>query len=202
MTLLPRMERIVALHRDRAIALGAAISAAVLLLVMTDVAGSMTWIGLVLTLAAGSVVLGNSDSLAGLILLGAMVVQWLLSGMSAGSWWVLPAAWLLLVAHVAIALVASGPDQAPIPRPVLAVWVPRTVLVGLVTTAVGVLALLIEPTNEQLLPYGVPAALLALSAAVLVLIRLTGEPARERASAAYTSMYDRTRPTEEPPEEG
>ena len=202
MTLLPRMERIVALHRDRAIALGAANSAAVLLLVMTDVAGSMTWIGLVLTLAAGSVVLGNSDSLAGLILLGAMVVQWLLSGMSAGSWWVLPAAWLLLVAHVAIALVASGPDQAPIPRPVLAVWVPRTVLVGLVTTAVGVLALLIEPTNEQLLPYGVPAALLALSAAVLVLIRLTGEPARERASAAYTSMYDRTRPTEEPPEEG
>jgi len=201
MTLLPRMERIVELHRDRAIALAVAIGAALLLLVMTDIAGAMTWIGLVLTLAAGSIVLGNSDSLAGLILLGAMVVQWLMSGMAAGSWWVLPAAWLLLLAHVAVALVASGPDQAPIPRAVLARWVPRTLLVGLATTAVGALALLIEPTNDELLPYGVTAVLLALIAAVLVLIRLTGEPTGERASAAYTSMYDRTRPTKEPSEE-
>lgn len=173
MSLLPRMERIVELHRDRAIALAVAILAAAGLLVMTDVAGTMSWYGLVATVAAVSILLGNSDSFAGLVLLGAMALQWWSSGMAAGSWWVLPAAWLLLVAHVAVAIAASGPDQAPIPRAVMALWIPRTVLVGVATTLVGLLALLIEPTNDQVLPYGVAGALIALVVAVLVLIRLT-----------------------------
>lgn len=175
MNLFPRMERIVQLHRDRTAALASALAAALLLLVMTDLAGSMTWWGLLATLAAASVVLGNSDSFAGLILLCAMVLQWVTSGMNSGSWWVLPAAWLLLIAHVAVALAASGPDQAPIPRAVLAVWVPHTILVGLATTAVAAIALVIEPTNDQLIPYGVAAALIALIVAVLVMIRLTDD---------------------------
>jgi hypothetical protein len=202
MTLLPRMERIVELHRDRAVALAAALAAALLLLVMTDVAGSMTWTGLVLTLIAGSIVLGDSDSFAGLILLGAMVVQWLMSGMGAGSWWVLPAAWLLLVAHVAVALAGSGPDQAPIPRAVLMVWMRRSALVALATTATGVVALLIEPSNHVLLPYAVPMVLLALVAAVLVLNHLTGQgQAAERARSPYSSLHDRTRPVRDPSKE-
>ncbi|MFC6705976.1 hypothetical protein [Flexivirga alba] len=179
MSLFPRMDRIVQLHRDRMLALAVALTAAVLLLVMTDLVGSMSWYGLVATLAAGSVVLGNSDSFAGLILLCAMVLQWITTGVDAGSWWVLPAAWLLLVAHVAVALTASGPDQAPIPRAILALWVPRTILVGLATTAVAALALLIEPTNHQLIPYGVAAVLIALVVAVVVMIRLTDDPDTE-----------------------
>ncbi len=173
MSLFPTMDRIVQLHRDRMIALATALAAAALLVVMSDLAGTTSWYGLVAVLAAGSVVLGDSDSFAGLILLCAMVLQWLTTGMGAGSWWVLPAAWLLLVAHVAVALAASGPDPAPIPRAVLALWVPRTLLVGLATTAVAVLALLIEPTNDQLIPYGVAGVLIALVVAVVVMIRLT-----------------------------
>lgn len=124
-----------------------------------------------------------------------MVVQWLTSGMGAGSWWALPAAWLLLIAHVGVAVTASGPDQAPIPRSVLALWVPRTVLVGLATTMVGVLALLIEPTNDELLPYGVVVVLTALVIAVLVLIRLTADPAEERTHPGrYGTTRDRTSP--------
>ncbi|HWC20672.1 MAG TPA: hypothetical protein VG502_00105 [Flexivirga sp.] len=179
MNLLPRMERIVQLHRDRVNAMATALLAAFLLLVITDVAGTMSWYGLAATLVAGLVVLGNSDSFSGLLLLAAMVLQWLTSGMDAGSWWVIPAAWLLLVAHVAVALVASGPDQAPIPRAILAVWVPRTILVGLATTLVAALTLLIEPTNNELMPYGATAALLALIVAVLVMIRLTGDEDKE-----------------------
>lgn len=197
MNLLPRMERIVELHRDRVVALAAALGAAVLLLVMTDVVGHLTWVGLVLTLIAGSILLGNSDSYSGLILLCAMVVQWLSSGMDAGSWWALPGAWLLLTAHAAVTLVASGPDQAPIPRSVLALWVPRTVLVGLATTVVGILALLIEPTNEEFLPYGVAVVLIALVIAVLVLIRLTADPGEDSETVRtdrYGSMYDRVSP--------
>lgn len=174
MNFFPRMERIAQLHRQRAAALAAALLAAVLLLVMTDLAGSMTWIGLVAAVVAGSIVLGNSDSFAGFALSSAMVVQWVASGIGPGSWWILPAAWLLLIAHVAVALAASGPDQAPIPREVVSRWVPRTALVGLATTCVGVLALLIEPTNSDVMPYGVTLALFALLAAVLVLIRMTG----------------------------
>lgn len=175
MNVLPRMERIVQLHRDRAIAIGIALGSALLLLIVTDGAGSMSWFGLLLTLAAGTVVLGNSDSFSGLLLLVAMVVQWTTSGMDAQSWWVLPAAWLVLIAHVAIALVSSGPDQAPIPRGVLTVWVPRTLLVGGATTAVALVVLLIEPTNDQRLPYAAAAVLIGLVVAVLVLIRLTGD---------------------------
>lgn len=202
MNFFPRVERIIALHRDRAIAVGVALGAALLLLVLTDAAGSFSWLGLIATIVAGSIVLGNSDNLAGLILLGAMVLQWLVSGVDAGSWWALPAAWLLLLAHVAVALAASGPDQAPIPRSVLAVWLPRTVLVGVATTVVGALALLIEPTNDELLPYGVAGALIALVVAVLVLNRMTGDDrAAQGAAAPYSSMYERTRPVEDPSKE-
>lgn len=185
MNLLPRLDRIVNLHRDRMIAPGTALAAAVLLLVMTDLAGTFSWYGLVAILAAASIVLASSDSLAGLILLCAMVVQWLTSGVAAGSWWVVPAAWLLLIAHVALALAASGPDQAPVPRAVLALWVPRTILVGLATTTVAVLALLIEPTNHQLIPYGVAGVLTALVVAIVAMIRFTdtadmGTPGSDR----------------------
>lgn len=179
MNLFPSMDRIVQLHRDRMVALATALAAAILVLLITDLAASMTWWGLLATLVACSVVLGNSESFAGLILLCAMLVQWVTSGMADGSWWVVPAAWLLLIAHVAVALTASGPDQAPIPRAVLALWVPRTVLVGTATTAVAVLALLIEPTNDQLIPYGVAGVLIALVVAVLVVIRLTDDPDTE-----------------------
>lgn len=175
MSFLPRMERIAQLHRDRAVAIAVALAAAWLLCLITDIAGSLTWFGLLATILATVVVLGNSDSLAGLILLGAMILQWWLADPGVGSWWVVPAAWLILTAHVAVALTASGPDQAPIPRPVLASWVPRTILVGLATTVVAILGLLIEPTNKSLTSYGVAVALLALVAAVLVLIRITAD---------------------------
>lgn len=197
MNLLPRMERIAQLHRDRAVALAVALGAALLLLVGTDIISGFSWLGLLLTLAGASIVLGNSDSLSGLILLGAMVVQWLTSGMSAGTWWSLPAALLLLIAHVAVALAAGGPDQAPIPRTVLALWLPRTMLVALATVMVGILTLLIEPTNDELLPYGVALALIALAIAVLVLIRLTGDPGDDAEGARsdrYHSMYDHVSP--------
>lgn len=196
MNLLPRMERIVELHRHRAAALAVALGAALLWLVGSDLIGRFSWLGLLATLVGGSILLSNSDSLAGLILLAAMLVQWLTSGMGADTWWSLPAALLLLIAHSAAALVAGGPDQAPIPRSVLALWLPRMVLVGLATLLVGVLTLLIEPTNEELLPYGVAGCLLALAIAVLVLIRLTGDPddAEGSRSDRYRSMYDRVSP--------
>lgn len=195
MNFLPRMERIVHLHRDRTVALATALAAAFLLLIMTDVAGSMSWYGLAATVLAGSILLGNSDSFAGLIVLLAMVLQWLTSGMDPGTWWVVPAAWLLLIAHVAMALVSAGPDQAPIPRAILALWVPRTVLVGLVTTLVAVVALLIEPTNDQPLRYGAIVALLALIVAVLAMIRLTrgidAQTTADDSSGEYHSLFDR-----------
>lgn len=190
MNFLPRMDRLAQLHRDRVIAVTAALVAAVTLLVMTDLAGAMSWWGLLVTLAAGSVLLGSSDSFSGLVLLAAMVVQWLGSGMDEASWWVVPAAWLLLIAHVAVALAASGPDQAPIPRSVLAIWVPRTVVVGLATTLVAALALLIDPTNSRLVPYGVAAVLFALIVAVLVMIRLTDDRDDEQPGGGeYQSLF-------------
>lgn len=179
MNLIPRVDRIMVLHRDRTIALVTALAAAALLLIMTDLVGAMTWWGLLATLVAGWVLLGDSDSFAGLVLLAAMILQWVLSGMDTVSWWVVPAAWLLLIAHVAITLAASGPDQAAIPRVVLAVWVPRTAIVGMATTVVAALALLIEPASSELIPYGVAAALVAVIVAVLVMIRLTEDPDTE-----------------------
>lgn len=194
MNFLPRMERIVQLHHDRAIAVATALLAALLLLIMTDVVGGMSWYGLVATLAAGSVVLASSDSFAGLLLLAAMALQWLTSGMAADSWWVIPAAWLVLVAHVAIALAASGPDQAPIPRAVVSVWFSRTVMVGLATTVVAIVALTIAPTNDRSLPYGAAIALGGLIVAILVLIRLTGGAhvqARGEDGAKHVSLFHR-----------
>lgn len=175
MNFFPRMDRIAHLHRDRVTAVGAALAAAVLLLVMTDLAGAMSWWGVLATLVAGSVLLGSSDSFSGLLLLVAMVAQWITSDMDETSWWVVPAAWLLLIAHVAVALAASGPDQAAIPRGVLGVWVPRTIVVGMATTVVAALALLIEPSSSGLIPYGVAGSLIALVVAVVVMIRLTGD---------------------------
>ncbi|MGN6412911.1 hypothetical protein [Flexivirga sp.] len=184
MNFLPRMERIVQLHRDRAIAIATALLAALALLAVTDVVGSMSWYGLAATLLAGVVVLADSDSFAGLLLLVAMALQWLTSGMAADSWWVIPAAWLVLVAHVTIALVASGPDQAPIDRTIVSVWLARTITVGLATTAVAVVALTIAPTNDRSLPYGAAFALGGLIVAVLVLIRLTGDSGATTRGAA------------------
>lgn len=191
---LPSIERIHQLHRHRAAAVVVALLAALALLLMTDAAGQVSWIGLVASVVAGAIVLGNSDSYSGLLLLAAMIVQWLDSGMDAGSWWVVPAAWLVLVAHVAVTLAASGPQQAPIPREVLSLWLPRTILVGLATTCIGILALLIEPTNNEFMPYGVALALLALAVAVLVTIGMTSdstEQLRPDEPTAYRSISDR-----------
>ncbi|RNI21353.1 hypothetical protein [Flexivirga caeni] len=168
------MTRILGLHRDRATALAIAIGAAVVLLLMTDIgAGAVSWMGLLCTVIGCVILVSNSDSFAGLLLLGAMVAQWLFSGVGSTSWLVLPAAWLLLIAHVLVALAGSGPDQAAIPRAIVASWTRRTVLVGLATTVVGALALLIEPANSALVPYGVAAALAGLVVATLVTLRLT-----------------------------
>lgn len=200
MNYLPRMERIVQLHRHHAAALATALLAAMVLLVMTDIVGGMSWYGLAAIVVTGLILLGNSDSFAGLLLLSAMVLQWLSSGMDEGSWWVIPGAWLLLVAHVAIALAASGPDQAPIPRSVLALWAPRTILVGGATTLVAVVMLLIQPSNDQQLPYGAALALGGLIVAVLVLAWLTSEGRQgKNEPPRYESMFERTMPTKEPP---
>lgn len=173
MNLLPRLDRIAQLHRHRATGIAIALGAALLLLVITDIAGDMTWIGLLATIVAGIVLLSDSDSFAGLLLLGAMVLQWVTSGMAADSWWVIPAAWLLLIAHVAVAVVGAGPQQAPIPRAIPAQWMTRTLLVGVATTVVAAVALIIAPSSDQHLQYGAAVALGALVVAVLAMIPLT-----------------------------
>jgi hypothetical protein len=179
MNLLPRMSRIAELHRDRAAATGIALLAAWVFVILADVVGRMSLLGLLAIILASLAVFASSDSYAGLLLLGAMVLQWVTSGLNATTWWAIPAAWLLLIAHVAVTLAASGPDQAPIPPPVRALWCARSAVVGAVTTLVGVLALLIEPAGNGFPRYAGPAAVLVLVVAVLWLIRFADESDNE-----------------------
>jgi len=179
MNFLPRMDRLAQLHRDRAAATGIALAAAWLFVILANSVGHLSLLGVFAVIVGSVVVFGSSDSFAGLILLGAMVVQWLSTGLSTTTWWAIPAAWLLLTAHVAVTLAASGPDQAPIPRQVRAAWCARSAVVGAVTTVVGALALLIEPTDNGLPRYAAPAAVLLLVVAVLWLIRVADQPESE-----------------------
>ncbi|WP_265444683.1 hypothetical protein [Flexivirga meconopsidis] len=167
----PRLARVVELHHDRQVLLVIALAAAWGFVVLADLVGSMSYLGLLLVLLASLLIIGDSDGIAGALLLGALVWQWISSRPPADTWWSLPAAWLLLLAFAAVALLAAGPDGAAVPREQLVSWLRRVGAVAAVTALVAVVGLTATPLAGPLLSYAAVLALVALAVAGVLALR-------------------------------
>ena len=127
--------------------------------------GPVSWAGLVLL---GLLVVVQPHNVAPALFLVFAVASWWVGVDGRWHWALLPAALGLLLVHVATALAASVPAQAPLPASVLRRWSLRTGQVAAVTTGVwggaGALVALASGTGGAL-----PGIVgLALAAACLV----------------------------------
>lgn len=95
--------------------------------------GPVSWTGLCLL---GLLVVVQPHTVAPALFLVFAVASWWVGVDGRWHWALLPAALGLLLVHVATALAASVPAQAPLPASVLRRWSLRTGLVAAVTTGV------------------------------------------------------------------
>lgn len=151
----------------RAVALLAALGA----VVSTAPVGDGVWIAgafVVGVLAAASAVRPDTHTALAVVVL--VVWNWLASVDDVGTPFLPIAAVCLLVYHSVVALSASLPIGGTLPRPVLARWLRRTVLVGAATVALWATTALLDsrdaPGNGLL-----TALALAVLTAVAVMIR-------------------------------
>lgn len=125
---------------------------------------STFFLGLVMLLAAGFA--ARPESPFGIVCLGTVTLWWALrtSGgdVPVG---VVPAAGLLLAAHVAAVLLAYGPTGSPLGVPVVRRWLRRGLVVGVAAPAVWALARLVDGQPE---PPGIWVAGLLSAIAVCV----------------------------------
>ncbi len=134
----------------------------------TAAAGSWSWFAFVLVLLGVLALLVRTDGSTEMLLFIAFGLDWWATG-DEPSWWCLPAALCLLVAHSCVTLVASGPDAAPLPRDLVRRWVRNTMLVGAGCTAVGALLLAVRQTGVVATWWSVPVALAALAVVAVAL---------------------------------
>ncbi|NHN55889.1 hypothetical protein G9U51_08895 [Calidifontibacter sp. DB0510] len=167
MTLVPRLDRLIRIDRGRVVALAMAVVAALAFHLCAVAAGSTQWFELVLVVLACLFVLIRTDGTTELLLLAALVLDWWVADPPSTSWWALPAAVCLLAVHSATALGASGPDAAPLPRPLVLRWVLRTAVVAAGGVAVGALVIALRRSDVSGPWYAVPAALVTLALAVV-----------------------------------
>lgn len=122
------------------------------------------WVGVGIVVLAVSFAVWP-DSLAGTCALAAVVAWWALALRSGLTPWCMPAAGLILMAHVAGAIAAYGPAGLAI-EPVLArLWVRRSTVVALVIPFSYAAALALRSAPDFSLVW--PTAMLAVTAALV-----------------------------------
>jgi hypothetical protein len=121
------------------------------------------FVALTLALAAGAAAMPESPF--GTASLGLVVVWWALVGGNGAPVGAIPAALLLLAAHVAAVLLSYGPPGLPIGARLLALWLRRAATVAVAVPLVWLVARLVEGQPE---PPGIWVAGLGCAIAVCV----------------------------------
>lgn len=166
--MLPRLDRLVRIDPTRLRALAAVVAASLAFHLCAAAAGSTSWFTLVLVIASAGVVAVRTDGATELLLFVVLGFDWW-GATTAPSWWCLPAALCLLVVHSAVLLMASGPDNASVPRTLLRLWVVRTAIVGAAGVVLGALLLAVRAAGASGPWWPAPLALVVLGAVAVAL---------------------------------
>ena len=137
--------------------------------------GAPGWL-VVLVLVLGLGWAAFPESVAGAVVVAAVIVWWGIGLREGLDVWALPAAAALLAAHVAAVLLSYGPPQLQLDGPTFWLWVRRGALGYLAAPLAFGLAVWVrdEPAPAAMWAVGLAAALAAMLAASVVLARRDG----------------------------
>ncbi|KYH45505.1 hypothetical protein [Branchiibius sp. NY16-3462-2] len=156
--------RLAVLDRTRIMAYLVAGVAALIFLGCASAAGHLVlWGGLLIVLGwLAALVDGSAAGLA--LFAAALLLDWIVSSPSPTTWWVLPAVVLLAVSWSLCVLAGAGPHNAPLPRPLVRVWLVRTGLLAAGCAVLGALVLAVTGRVAIGSPVLVTLALLSIAA--------------------------------------
>lgn len=161
--------RLGVLHRDRLLAYLAVVVTALLFVGCAAAAGHLVVAGVLAVVVALVAVVVDGSAGSAVLLLTALVFDWLISVRIAETWWTLPGTGLFILAWSGCALAGSGPHEARLSPSLVRAWLGRTTLLIAACVLVGAAALELIGIGQAGTPALAAIAVVGASAAVVAL---------------------------------
>ncbi|WP_157063456.1 hypothetical protein [Luteipulveratus mongoliensis] len=148
-------ERIRNMHADRLRLALAVIVVALLFWWITVTAGDPSFLWSVIWLLLLALTVLDVQQPIGAIFLVTSAWLWFVGSPSVTTWWALPASGCLLLIHALLALASEGPEIAPVPPVIRAIWRRRVLIVLSLTTLVALIVLTLAVRPGHSLPLSI-----------------------------------------------